>query len=150
MTRELERIRDAESQQLDATTASLTPTNDDSSSSSTSPATASDDDHPHATSLKQKIADAVTPDALKQQQQHKQSPRSHDSVSSEVAELKAKLERRRKLEGGADPAVEAAKEGLVQCLRTKDRRPLDCWREVESFKAEVAKLEQKFVDRALR
>ena len=79
----------------------------------------------------------------------KKDSRSNASVSKEVAELKAKLERRKKLDA-SDPAVDKAKDSLVQCLRLKDRRPLDCWEEVESFKAEVAKLEQKFVDRALR
>ena len=65
------------------------------------------------------------------------------------AELRSKLERRKKLDQ-TDASVEKAKDGLVQCLRLNDRRPLDCWEQVEAFKAEVAKLEQKFVDRTLR
>lgn len=72
-------------------------------------------------------------------------------MSKEVAELRSKLERRKNLaDNKADANLEKAKEGLVQCLRLNDRRPLDCWEQVEAFKAEVAKLEQKFVDRALR
>ena len=93
--------------------------------------------------MTEKISSAITPSSS----QHKD--RSNDSVSKEVAELRNKLERRKKLEQ-TDAAVEKTKEGLVQCLRVNDRRPLDCWEQVEAFKAEVAKLEQKFVDRALR
>ena len=69
-------------------------------------------------------------------------------MSKEVAELRKKLEARKKLDQ-TDAGVEKAKDGLVQCLRVNDRRPLDCWEQVEAFKTEVAKLEQKFVDRAL-
>jgi altered-inheritance-of-mitochondria protein 13 len=71
-------------------------------------------------------------------------------VSKEVAELRSKLERRKSVEHKTDASLDKAKEGLVQCLRLNDRRPLDCWEQVEQFKAEVAKLEQNFVDRALR
>ena len=63
--------------------------------------------------------------------------------------MRSKLERRKKLDQ-TDASVEKAKDGLVKCLRLNDRRPLDCWEQVEAFKAEVAKLEQKFVDRTLR
>ena len=49
-----------------------------------------------------------------------------------------------------DPAVEKAKEEMVGCLRMNDRRPLDCWEQVETFKREVTKLEQKFVEKAMR
>ncbi|KAG9638190.1 hypothetical protein KCU64_g13898, partial [Aureobasidium melanogenum] len=131
VTAELERIREEEAQRLAQYTERLTPSSDDQSSSS--------DD----STLKEKISSALTPSSS----QHKD--RSNDSVSKEVAQLRSKLERRKKLEQ-TDPAVEKAKEGLVQCLRVNDRRPLDCWEQVEAFKAEVAKLEQKFVDRALR
>lgn len=132
MTSELEKIRDTEAERLAKLTESLTPS------------AADDDNDSHAEpSLREKITDAVTPAAFKTHE------RSNTSVSKEVAELKAKLERRKKLDA-SDPAMEKAKSELVQCLRLKDRRPLDCWQEVESFKAEVAKLEQKFVDKALR
>ena len=131
MNAELERIREEEAQRLAQYTERLTPTSvDEESSDNSSP------------SLTEKISSALTPSS-------QQKDRSNDSVTKEVAELRSKLERRKKLEQ-TDPAVEKAKDGLVQCLRLNDRRPLDCWQEVESFKAEVAKLEQKFVDRALR
>ena len=70
-------------------------------------------------------------------------------MSKEVADLKAKLAGRRKLEQ-ADHGVEKAKQELVQCLRMNDRRPLDCWKERETFKREVGRLEREFVERTVR
>ena len=63
--------------------------------------------------------------------------------------MKSKLSKRKKLEK-TDPAVEKAKAEMIGCLRMNDRRPLDCWEQVESFKREVAKMEQKFVEKAMR
>ena len=74
---------------------------------------------------------------------------SHSSVSQEIAELKKKLEGRKKMEQ-PDAGVEKAKEELVQCLRMNDRRPLDCWKEREAFKREVGRLEREFIERAVR
>lgn len=132
VTAELEKLRQQESTRLDNLTTSLTPENP------------SDDTSDHAPSLKDKISNALPFGGSSSD-----NARSHDSVSKEVAELKAKLERRQK-KADVDREVEAAKEKLVQCLRTKDRRPLDCWEEVEGFKREVARLEARFVDKALR
>ncbi|KAF7592082.1 hypothetical protein BBP40_000687 [Aspergillus hancockii] len=73
---------------------------------------------------------------------------SHKSVNSEIEELRAKLEGRRKLVE-IDESVEKAKSNVVNCLRLNDRRPLDCWQEVDAFKKEVAKLEEAFVDRVV-
>lgn len=70
-------------------------------------------------------------------------------VQKEVTDLRKKLEARKGV-SKPSPEVEKAREGLVQCLRTKDRRPLDCWQEVEDFKREVGKLEQVFVQKAGR
>jgi altered-inheritance-of-mitochondria protein 13 len=70
-------------------------------------------------------------------------------VSKEIAELKRKLENRKKIEQ-ADQGVEKAKNELVQCLRTNDRKPLDCWKEREAFKREVGRLERQFVEKTVR
>ena len=64
-------------------------------------------------------------------------------------DLRQKLDSRKKLDK-VSPEVEKAKESLVTCLRTNDRRPLDCWQEVETFKAEVGKLEKAFIQKAGR
>ncbi|KYK60919.1 DUF1690 domain-containing protein [Drechmeria coniospora] len=71
---------------------------------------------------------------------------SRASVGREVDELRRKLEERKTVRALPD-AVEDARGAVVRCLRENDRRPLDCWQEVESFKAEVKKLERSWVDR---
>jgi MICOS complex subunit MIC19 len=71
------------------------------------------------------------------------------TTSKEVVELRQKLAKRKKLEQ-MDPAVETARNRLVQCLRQNDRRPLDCWEEKEEFKRAVGKLEKDFVERTIR
>lgn len=77
------------------------------------------------------------------------SGRSSESVNKEVADLRAKLDARKKVDQ-LPPGVEKAKESLVSCLRANDRRPLDCWQEVEAFKAEVGKLEKAFIEKTGR
>lgn len=69
-------------------------------------------------------------------------------MQKEIQELKRKLEERKKLQdvGGS---VEKAKESVVKCLRDHDRRPLDCYREVESFKEEVRRLEGAWVEKVV-
>ncbi|KAL2210143.1 DUF1690-domain-containing protein [Sarocladium strictum] len=71
---------------------------------------------------------------------------SHQSISNEVNALRRKLEERKKVRE-LPAEVESARNGVVQCLRDNDRRPLDCWEEVEKFKAEVKKLEKGWVDK---
>ncbi|EAW08879.1 Mic19 family protein [Aspergillus clavatus NRRL 1] len=73
---------------------------------------------------------------------------SRESVNSEIEQLRSKLEGRRKLVE-VDEGVEKARAEVVTCLRLHDRRPLDCWKEVEGFKREVARLEEAFVDRVV-
>ncbi|KAJ5166141.1 uncharacterized protein N7482_004922 [Penicillium canariense] len=71
---------------------------------------------------------------------------SRDSVMSEIDVLRSRLDGRRKLVE-LDEGVAKAKADVVACLRLNDRRPLDCWKEVDAFKKEVAKMEVAFVDR---
>ena len=67
-------------------------------------------------------------------------------MQKEIDALKEKLKKRRvKEEVVNDKEVEKAKGELVRCLRVKDRRPLDCWEEVEGFKREVGRLEGEWV-----
>lgn len=67
-------------------------------------------------------------------------------MAKDLEELRKKLNARKKLVE-KDAKVEKAKEEVVACLKVHDRRPLDCWKEVETFKAEVARLERSFVDK---
>jgi altered-inheritance-of-mitochondria protein 13 len=76
------------------------------------------------------------------------SSTSRHTVSAEVTALKARLDARkgvRELPEG----VETARAEVIRCLREKDRRPLDCWQEVERFKAEVKKMEKGWVEKVV-
>jgi altered-inheritance-of-mitochondria protein 13 len=72
-----------------------------------------------------------------------------EAVQNDVQQLRQKLESRKKL-ADIDESVESAKSAVVKCLRDNDRRPLDCWKEVETFKAEVRKLEGTWVEKVVR
>jgi altered-inheritance-of-mitochondria protein 13 len=82
-------------------------------------------------------------------EQRRKDKLSRVAVSKEVQDLQQKLAKRKKQEQ-MDPAVEAARDKLVQCLRLHDRRPLDCWDEREAFKKAVGRLEKEFVERTIR
>ncbi|KAF1991554.1 DUF1690-domain-containing protein [Aulographum hederae CBS 113979] len=97
---------------------------------------------PPEPSLTEKIADSISGSGSK-------PDITSTSVSKEIAALKEKLEKSKKIMQ-ADSALEKAKESVVTCLRGNDRRPLDCWQEVETFKREVGRLEREFVERTVR
>jgi MICOS complex subunit MIC19 len=142
---ELKRIRDSQAKQLSDLTASLT-TNPPSDSSK------SQESKRDPNSLAAHLSSPFYQDhssTAGTAEPKQQSDRTHDSVQKEIMDLKQKLEARKKLDK-VSPEVEKAKEELVTCLRTNDRRPLDCWQEVEAFKAEVGKLEKAFIQKAGR
>ncbi|KAF7853224.1 hypothetical protein EAF04_010726 [Stromatinia cepivora] len=72
-----------------------------------------------------------------------------NAVQKDVEGLKKKLEQRKKLQE-LDEGVEKAKSEVVRCLRENDRRPLDCYKEVEAFRREVRRLEAKWVEGIVR
>jgi len=72
-----------------------------------------------------------------------------ESVQNELDGLKKKLESRKQARE-EDEGVKKAKEEVVNCLRTNDRRPLDCWKEVSKFREEVRRLEGKWVEGIVR
>jgi len=72
-----------------------------------------------------------------------------EAVQNDVTELKKKLERRRRL-ADVDGEVDKAKSEVIRCLRENDRRPLDCYREVERFREEVRRLESIWVENVIR
>jgi MICOS complex subunit MIC19 len=74
---------------------------------------------------------------------------SRQAVSKEVETLRARLDKRKQLRELPD-SVETARSNVVKCLIANDRRPLDCWKEVEDFKEEVRRLEKSWVDRVVR
>ncbi|CAI6339533.1 unnamed protein product [Periconia digitata] len=136
LTDELEKLREKEAQNLSELSKNL-------SGESEQPT-----DPSLTESLTEKISDATSSSATLAQKQ-KQREMSNASVTKEIEALKKKLDARKKLEQ-ADPAVNKAKEDVANCLRTHDRRPLDCWKEVETFKKEVGRLEKDFVERTIR
>ena len=69
-----------------------------------------------------------------------------NSVQKEIDGLKKKLDARKTITQ-LDADVEKAKEDVVSCLKKNDRRPLDCWQEVQNFKTEVGRLEKAFVEK---
>ncbi|OGE48556.1 hypothetical protein PENARI_c027G10849 [Penicillium arizonense] len=71
---------------------------------------------------------------------------SRNAVAAEIEQLRTKLDGRRKV-ADLDDSVAKARSDVVSCLRLNDRRPLNCWEEVDAFKREVARLEAAFVDR---
>ncbi|CAI7665458.1 hypothetical protein N7527_002758 [Penicillium freii] len=71
---------------------------------------------------------------------------SRDSVAAEIEQLRSKLDGRRKLVE-LDDGVTKARSDVTSCLQLNDRRPLNCWEEVDAFKREVARMEAAFVDR---
>lgn len=62
--------------------------------------------------------------------------------------MRTKLEARKQVRSLPE-AVEGARSEVIRCLRENDRRPLDCWQEVENFKAEVKKLEKGWVEKVV-
>jgi altered-inheritance-of-mitochondria protein 13 len=72
-----------------------------------------------------------------------------ESVQNDVQELRKKLGQRKKF-ADIDESVEKARNEVVRCLRENDRRPLDCYKEVEKFKEEVRKLEGVWVEKIVR
>ncbi|OGM48343.1 DUF1690 domain protein [Aspergillus bombycis] len=149
VAQELERLRQREQQTLAEIEKRVAESKDSAPSSFSStpnvsyPAGSLDLDAPRIPFAGREYTPAPVPDA-----QPINRDVSRDSVNTEIEELRAKLEGRRKLVE-IDESVEKAKSNVVSCLRLNDRRPLDCWQEVNAFKKEVAKLEEAFVDRVV-
>lgn len=140
LTQELERLREKEAQNLSELSKTLSHDAEQPADSSSFTDKLSD--------VTEKISDATSSSTTLAQKQ-KQRDMSNSSVTKEIEALKRKLEARKKLEQ-ADPEVNKAKEDVATCLRLHDRRPLDCWKEVEIFKKEVGRLERDFVEKTIR
>lgn len=80
------------------------------------------------------------------------SPKDLDraGVQKEINALRTKLSQRKLKEDVVnDKLVDKARSAVVECLRVNDRRPLDCWAEVEEFRSQVARLEGQFLGKIL-
>jgi altered-inheritance-of-mitochondria protein 13 len=132
LTSELEKVRQQEVQNLSKLSETL-----------------SDDlDKPSEPSLVEKLADVTSLSSVLPDKQ-KQKDMTRDIVTKEIEALKKKLDGRKKIEQ-VDPQLQKAKAEVVACLRTNDRRPLDCWQEIAKFKQEVGRLEKEFVEKTIR
>ncbi|KAK8073850.1 hypothetical protein PG994_004749 [Apiospora phragmitis] len=81
--------------------------------------------------------------------QQQDGGKNRHTVSKEVEALRARLDKRKQLRVLPD-SVERARTGVLECLRDNDRRPLNCWQEVENFREQVRQLEKEWVDRVVR
>ncbi|KAF8078212.1 hypothetical protein FPV67DRAFT_1686714 [Lyophyllum atratum] len=71
---------------------------------------------------------------------------SSTELMGDLEEIRSKVDRyqaRRDL--SEFPEVKSTGEAVVSCYRAHPSTPLDCWREVNGFKASVAQLEQQYV-----
>jgi altered-inheritance-of-mitochondria protein 13 len=103
--------------------------------------------------LQQKESDALKTayDKIAETSQSKsgeedQASKTTNSVNKQVEDLRKKLEERKQVRALPNN-VESARGEVVRCLTENDRRPLDCWQEVENFRTEVKKLEQGWVNK---
>ncbi|KAK6508059.1 hypothetical protein TWF506_010167 [Arthrobotrys conoides] len=71
---------------------------------------------------------------------------NRSSVSRSITALSQKLNNESRPIDQSE-VVKRAETAVVRCLRLNDRRPLDCWKEVEEFKREVTRLESAFVNK---
>ena len=133
LTAELEKLRDQETQNLTQLSENLS----------------AEAELPEQPSLVERISDATSTASTLAEKQHAKDI-TRDIVTREIEALKKKLESRKKMfPHEVDPALSKAKEDVVTCLRLKDRRPLDCWQEVETFKSAVDRQAKEFVEKTI-
>ncbi|GMK55542.1 hypothetical protein CspeluHIS016_0205980 [Cutaneotrichosporon spelunceum] len=71
---------------------------------------------------------------------------SSEVLGHDIEAVREKIERMEKDKKNLEtPELARARAEVVACYTNKPQRPLDCWREVDAFKAQVSKLEQQFV-----
>lgn len=103
-----------------------------------------------STTIPDQIASAGGPDHKAKTEGDRKRDLSRVKVQEEIEKLKGKLkERQLKEDIMKDKEINKAKAKVVACLRLNDRRPLDCWKEVETFRKEVGRLEGAFLGRVL-
>ncbi|EXJ81173.1 hypothetical protein A1O3_07463 [Capronia epimyces CBS 606.96] len=90
------------------------------------------------------------PDLLSSEsgEEKQRKAQSSQKVQQEIEKLKQTLGQRKVLKE-LSKEVESARQDVVNCLRLNDRKPLDCWKEVEAFKREVRKMEEDYVQSVL-
>jgi len=138
---ELEKIRNHESSALEEARKKLTAANEQagSSDSSSSSSSSSSSDH----SLLQ-IPSISPKDLLESSDEKQRKTQTSAKVQQEIEKLKQTLGQRKVLKELPNE-VESARQDVISCLRINDRKPLDCWKEVEVFKRAVRQMEENYV-----
>lgn len=117
---------------------------------SSTPDATTESTHTPSTTIPDQTSSAGGPDHKAKAEGERTRNLSRAKVQEEIEKLKGKLrERQLKEDIMKDKEVNKAKDRVVACLRLKDRRPLDCWKEVEIFRREVGRLEAAFLGRVL-
>ncbi|EXJ66092.1 uncharacterized protein A1O5_10707 [Cladophialophora psammophila CBS 110553] len=133
---ELEKIRNHESSVLEEARKKIA-----ESGEATSDSTSSD------SSLLQISPRGLLPGSDSDEDKRRNAP-SSQKVQQEIEKLKQTLGQRKTLRE-VPKEVENARQDVISCLRINDRKPLDCWKEVEIFKREVRKMEENYVSSVL-
>lgn len=138
---ELEKIQAREQSALESLYAKI------SSESSSSDTKSSKSSKPRLLDIAVSSIQSTNPFSDSSEEEQKKSL-SSSKVLSAIEKLQKDLDARKHVKELPDD-LEKTRSELVFCLRKNDRRPLDCWKEVESFKNAVGVLESKFVDGVL-
>ncbi|KAF6233142.1 hypothetical protein HO173_008686 [Letharia columbiana] len=140
VTAELARLDAETTQELTDLEARISSTPDSTTESTNTP----------STTIPDQTSSSGGPDHKAKAEGDRTRDLSRVKVQEEIEKLKSKLkERQLKEDIMKDTEVNKAKEKVVACLRLNDRRPLDCWKEVETFRREVGRLEGAFLGRVL-
>ena len=67
-------------------------------------------------------------------------------LEQDLEELRKQIEKRPKAME-EDSKVKAARSAVITCLRTNEKRPLNCYKEVEHFKESVKTLQRSFIQK---
>jgi MICOS complex subunit MIC19 len=98
-----------------------------------------------AVSAKDLLPSAITGE---DSEEAKRKAQTSQKVQAEIEKLRSTLAQRKVLRD-LPKEVESARNDVISCLRINDRRPLDCWKEVEVFKRSVKTMEDEFVSKVL-
>ena len=104
------------------------------------------------TSLREELSPSSPSSSTKSSSASSDSPSpsspSSSKVFSDLDKLRQDLSARKKVKD-MPRDVEKARDEVVSCLRLNDRKPLDCWREVQAFRDGVARMEKEFIQGVL-
>jgi len=101
---------------------------------------AAGDDTSEGSSISSKLSSSLSSETPKSATSQK--------VQEEIEKLKQTLGQRKVLKE-LPKDLDTARQSVISCLRLNDRKPLDCYKEIETFKREVRKLEEGYVSSIL-